>query len=419
MKANHIAPASILIGSLALLSGCEGEQQAQYVPQAPQVSVAQVISERITEWDEFTGRLEAPESVSLRPRISGYVDSIHFKEGSLVAAGDVLFQIDAKPFKAEVNRLTAELADAKSRLKLAQSSYKRANELSSNKAISEELFDSRSAELEQAKARLRSVSAALDVAKLNLGYTKVKAPISGRVSSALITKGNLVTAGDTLLTTVVSVDKVYAYFDADEQTYLKYMKLAKEGSRPSSRDVKNPVYLALANDEGYPHEGYVDFVDNQINPSTGTIRGRAVFDNAEGNFIPGMFARLKLVGSASYQGILIDDKAINTDLKNKYVLVIDAENNAQYRPVIMGEKLNGLRIIKSGLAAGDKIVVNGLQRVRPGAPTVPSEVPMAEQAILDKLQAQQQRIDNTTQRLTFVDSLIEGQEENANEVVGG
>jgi len=326
----------------------------------------------------------------------------------------VLFQIDAKPFKAEVNRLTAELADAKSRLKLAQSSYKRANELSSNKAISEELFDSRSAELEQAKARLRSVSAALDVAKLNLGYTKVKAPISGRVSSALITKGNLVSAGDTLLTTVVSVDKVYAYFDADEQTYLKYMKLAKEGSRPSSRDVINPVYLALANDEGYPHEGYVDFVDNQINPSTGTIRGRAVFDNAEGNFIPGMFARLKLVGSASYQGILIDDKAINTDLKNKYVLVIDQENNAQYRPVVMGEKLNGLRIIKSGLAAGDKIVVNGLQRVRPGAPTVPSEVPMAEQVILDKLQAQQQRIDNTTQRLTFNE-----QTENANEVVGG
>ena len=410
----QLVTSAILISMIGLMTGCDSQPQAQQGPQAPAVSVANVISERITEWDEFTGRLEAPQSVSLRPRISGYVESIQFKEGSLVKAGDVLFQIDDAAYKAEVKRLTATLADVNSQLKLAKSTFKRANELSSNKAISQEVFDSRSAELEQARARLRSTSAALEVAKLNLGYTKVKAPITGRVSRALITKGNLVKEADTILTTLVSVEKVYAYFDADEQTYLKYMKLAKEGKRPSSRDVKNPVYLALANDQGYPHEGYIDFVDNQINPATGTIRGRAVFDNAKGDFIPGMFARLKLVGSASYDGILVDDKAINTDLKNKYVLVIDAENKAQYRGVQLGEKLNGLRIVKSGLKAGEQIIVNGLQRVRPGSPTQPSIVPMAEDAVLDRLQAMQSRIDNTTSRLSFADV-----KKAANTVVGG
>jgi multidrug efflux system membrane fusion protein len=411
----QLLTSAILISLLSLLVACDSQPQSQYTPQAPAVSVANVISERITEWDQFTGRLEAPQSVSLRPRISGYIESIQFKEGSLVNAGDVLFKIDDAIFKAEVKRLTATLADVSSQLKLAKSSYTRANELSSNKAISQELFDSRSAELEQAHARLRSTSAALEVAKLNLSYTQVKAPISGRVSRALMTKGNLVKAADTLLTTLVSVGKVYAYFDADEQTYLKYMKLAKEGTRPSSRDVKNPVYLALANDQGYPHEGYMDFVDNQINPATGTIRGRAVFDNIDGNFIPGMFARLKLVGSASYDGILIDDKAINTDLKNKYVLLMNAENKATYRAVTLGEKLNGLRIIKSGLTAGDQIIVNGLQRVQSGGLTQPTLVPMAKEAVLDGLHAMQLRIDNTQSRLSFADAKVTA----AEKVVGG
>lgn len=413
MRLRHIFTTSLLLSSLGLLSACSDENQVQHAPQAPSVSVAKVINQRITEWDEFTGRLEAPESVSLRPRVSGFIESITFVEGSLVKEGDVLFNIDARPFNAEVKRLTAELSDVKSRLKLAHSSYNRANELSTKNAISIETFDSRSAELEQAKARLRSVSAALEVAKLNLGYTKITAPISGRVSRALITKGNLVAAGNTLLTTIVSVDKVYAYFDADEKTFLKYMKLAKEGTRPSSRDVRNPVYMSLANDTGYPHEGYIDFIDNQVNPTTGTIRGRAVFDNNKGNFIPGLFARIKLIGSAPYEGILIDDKAINTDLKNKFVLVLDKDNKVQYRAIEMGEKLNGLRIVKSGLSADESIVVKGLQRVHPGSPANPTIIPMADQATLDRLQAQQSRVDNTTTRLTVATT------KTANEVVGG
>lgn len=400
MQLNQTFKVGLLMGSLSLLSAC-GEPSAQPPQQmAPAVSVAAVIHQRITEWDEFTGRLEAPESVSLRPRISGYIDSIGFKEGAIVKAGQPLFYIDDRSYKAEVRRLEAELADVNSQLKLAKSTFVRANELTENNAISVELFDSRAADLEQAKARLRSTSAALEIAKLNLSYTKVTAPITGRISRAQITAGNLVSAGQTELTTIVSVNQVYAYFDADEQTYLKYIKLAREGTRPSSREVKNPVYMGLANESGFPHEGYIDFIDNQVNPATGTIRGRAVFENPEGNFIPGLFTRIKLVGSASYDGILIDDKAIATDLGNKYVMVLDADNKVQYRAITLGEKLNGLRIVKSGLNAGDSIVVNGLQRVRPGAQVVPEVVPMAKTDALQQLQAQQLRVDNSLQRLS-------------------
>ncbi len=414
MQLNQTFKVGLLMGSLSLLSAC-GEPSAQQVPQqmAPAVSVAAVVHQRITEWDEFTGRLEAPESVSLRPRISGYIDSIGFKEGAIVKAGQPLFYIDDRSYKAEVRRLEAELADVNSQLKLAKSTFVRANELTENNAISVELFDSRAADLEQAKARLRSTSAALEIAKLNLSYTKVTAPITGRVSRAQITAGNLVSAGQTELTTIVSVNQVYAYFDADEQTYLKYIKLAQEGTRPSSRDVKNPVYMGLANESGFPHEGYIDFIDNQVNPATGTIRGRAVFENPEGNFIPGLFTRIKLVGSASYDGILIDDKAIATDLSNKYVLVLDAENKVQYRAIILGEKLNGLRIVKSGLTAADSIVVNGLQRVRPGAQVAPEVVPMAQADELKNLQAQQLRIDDSLKVLNTATLVSEAS------VVGG
>ena len=418
MKLSRLLTTSLLAGSLGLLAACDGQTpqaQAQAAPPAPPVSVAKVIHQKITEWDEFTGRLEAPESVSLRPRISGYIESVSYKEGALVKEGDVLFTIDNAPFNAEVKRLTAELSDVQSQLKLAQSSYNRAEGLNSSNAISKEDLDSRSAELDQAKARLRSVAAALDVAKLNLGYTKVTAPISGRVSNALETKGNYVTAGDSLLTTIVSVERVYAYFDADEQTYLKYLKLEKDGSRPSARDNQNPVYMGLANDADYPHEGYVDFIDNQINPATGTIRGRAVFENLDGQFMPGMFARLKLIGSAPYEGILISDKAISTDLKTKFVLVIDEQNTAQYRPIVLGEKLNGLRIVKSGLTPEDRIVVNGLQRVRPGSPVAPTEVPMADESTLQALQAQQSRVDLATERTSLVDAKSNA----SNNVVGG
>lgn len=384
----------ILLGSLSLLVACGSEHltDQQQMP-APQVSVAKVISERITEWDEFTGRLEAPQTVELRPRVSGYIDLVAFEEGALVKAGEPLFLIDNKPFKAEVRRLQAELEQAQSQLTLAETEYQRAQKLSGQAAISQETLDTRRAQLQQAEAHIRSVSAALEIARLNRGYTRVTAPISGRVSRAMITQGNYVSAGQSLLTTIVSTHKIYAYFDADEQTYLNYLKLAKEGSRPGLRDATSPVYIGLANDAEYPHAGLLDFMDNQVNPATGTIRARAVLNNQDGRLLPGLFARIKMIGSASYNGILIDDRAIGTDLNNKFVLVLDESNTVQYRAVELGEKLAGLRIVKSGLSATDQIVVNGLQRVRPGTPVKPEFVNMTSEETLHKLQAMQQKLD--------------------------
>ncbi|GAA3918087.1 efflux RND transporter periplasmic adaptor subunit [Litoribacillus peritrichatus] len=406
----------LLFSSVGFLAACAEEtaQTAPQPPQAPVVSVAPVIYERLTEWDEFTGRLESPESVELRPRVSGYIESVAFKEGSIVQAGKPLFYIDSKPFEAEIKRLEADMIGAQSQLKLAEINYNRARTLTSKNTLSKETRDNRFSEMEQAKANVQSLSAALDLAKLNLSYTQVVAPITGRVSRAEITTGNYVTAGQSVLTSIVSINPIYAYFDADEQTYLKYVKLAKQGTRPSSRDVKNPVYMALANEQGYSHEGYIDFVDNQVNPATGTIRGRAVFNNHEGTFIPGLFARIKLVGSATYAGILVDDKAIGTDLNRKFVLVLDEKNNVQYREVTLGEKLNGLRIIKSGLTSDDRIVVKGLQRVRPGSAVSPEFVSMADSKTISELHALQQRVDsNMSTTFTEQQAYLPSEEVNA------
>lgn len=399
METPLIVKSVLFVSLITVLTACgsaESEQQPAAMP-APQVSVATVVNERLTEWDEFTGRIQAPQTVELRPRVSGYVDIVAFKEGSIVNAGDTLFLIDNRQFKAEVKGLKADLLYAQSQLDLAQREHKRAIELSAKQAISAELLDNRMASVQQAKAKVKSVGAALDLAKLNLGYTRVEAPITGRVSNALITQGNYVTAGQSILTSIVSTQKVYAYFDADEQTYLKYSKLAQQGERPNSRDACSPVVMALANDSEFTYSGELDFLDNRVNATTGTIRGRAVFDNQDGSLIPGLFTRLKLVGSASYNGILIDDKAIGTDLNNKFVLVLDEHNTLQYRAVELGEKLHGLRIIKSGLSAGEKIVVNGLQRVRPGAEVTPQNVDMVAQHIIQQIHTEQQRIDAAQQ----------------------
>lgn len=393
MKVKQSLTGVLLASSLVLLAACGNTESETFTPQAPSVSVATVINEKLTEWDEFTGRIQAPETVELRPRISGYIDFIAFEEGAMVEEGEPLFFIDNRSFKAEVKRLKAELMQAKSQYDLAKREFERANSLAKTNAVSQELVDTRFATQQQSKARVSSVSAALELAKLNLSYTRVTAPISGRVSNAMITKGNFVTAGQSVLTTLVSTKEVFAYFDADEQTYLKYSALARDGSRPSSRNTRNPVRMGLASDQGFPRPGVIDFVDNTVNVNTGTIRGRAVFDNQDGTLIPGLFARIRLLGSASYQGILIDDKAIGTDLNNKFVLVLDSNNNVQYRAVTLGEKLSGLRIIKSGLSANERIVINGLQRVRPGSAVNPQFVDMTDEKTLIGLQAQQREID--------------------------
>ncbi|ARU56444.1 RND superfamily HAE1 family efflux transporter inner membrane pump subunit [Oleiphilus messinensis] len=381
-------------------SAPSNETPAQSQPQLPIVSVAPVLFETITEWDQFTGRLEAPETVVLRPRVSGYIEQVAFTEGSLVQKGDLLFAIDEKPYKAEVSRLTAELKAAFSRLSLAKNDLKRAESLRKQNAISEEQLDNRAAERDQAAANVEATHAALQSAELNLSYARVTAPISGRISNAQITEGNYVTAGVTELTRLVSVDEVYAYFDADEQSYLKYQTLYQGDSMGDLGEYKSPAFLQLANEQDYSHLGALDFIDNQVNPQTGTIRVRATFSNAEHRFTPGLFARIKLAAQAPYNAVLVTDRAIGTDLNNKYVLVLSEENHVEYRGIELGPKVNDMRIIRSGLEAGDIIVVNGLQRVRPGVQVQPETVAMFSPDDLATLRDEQQLVENSMQRLS-------------------
>jgi len=394
-----------LLGGIAalVLAACSNPEAAEETaaPAPPQVSVAQVVHERITEWDEFTGRLQAPQTVQLIPRVSGYIEEVHFNEGALVDKGDLLVQIDPKPFATEVARLKAELQSAQSAAVQAEKEYRRAEKLSSQRAISAELLDSRLARKQQTAATVASVEAALERAELDLSYTRITAPISGRVSYAQVTAGNFVSAGQSQITSLVSTEKMYAYFDVDEQSYLKYARLAETGKRADIRDsTSNPVYMALANDSNYQHVGRVDFVDNRIDAQTGTIRVRASFPNDDNDLLPGLFARIRLVGSDSYEGILIDEKAVGTDLNNKFVLVVNSNNELEYRAIELGEKVNGLRIVTEGLTPKDKIVVNGLQRVRANMKVDPQLVPMASSEQLVRLRKVQQLLDEANNELT-------------------
>ena len=375
--------------AVLVMSACgKAPEQAAAMP-ASKVSVAKVLEQPVNEWDEFTGRLEAPETVQIRPRVSGQIDQVAFTEGALVKKGDLLFQIDPRPFQAEVRRLEAQLQQTRAAASRSDNEAQRGERLRQSNAISAELADSRTTAAQEARAAVAGIQAQLDLARLNLSFTRVTSPISGRVSRAAITAGNLVTADVTELTSVVSTDKVYAYFDADERVYLKYTELARQGRRGAT----TPVYLGLSNEDGNPHLGQMNFVDNQVNPATGTIRGRAVFDNSDGRFTPGLYARLKLVGSGTYSAVLITDEAVGTDLGKKFVLVMDGDNKSAYRAVELGPKIEGLRIVRSGLTKDDTIIVKGLQRVRPGSPVAPETIPMASQATLAALAQQRQALE--------------------------
>lgn len=342
-------------------------------PQAVPVSVAAAIERPVTEYDEFSGRLEAIDQVAVRPRVAGYIESIHFTPGAMVKRGDTLFVIDPKPFEAEVARADAALAAARAKLALTGSELARAQRLLEERAIAQREFEERQNAQREAQAALQSTQAALDLTRLNLGYTRITAPISGRVSRAEVTAGNLVAAGASgpALTSIVSTARLYATFEADEQTFLKLA--AAGGARGAGR---LPVYMGLAHEQGHPRQGVLEFVDNRLDPQSGTIRVRAVFDNADGVLTPGLFARVKIGGGAEKPAVLINDRAVGTDQNKKFVFVVDGENKVAWREVRLGPVIDGLRIVREGLAAGDVIVVNGLQRVRPGAVVAPTTVPM-------------------------------------------
>ena len=342
----------------------------------PKVTVSQPIVREVIEWDEYTGRLESTESVEVRARVNGYLQSVHFRDGQVVKKGDLLFIIDPRPYQAEVDRVTAELQLAQARLELAKSDYARAQKLLQFRAISEEEADTRAATERQAQQSVEAARANVKAAKLNLEFTRVTAPITGRISRKLVTEGNLINGGTaeaTLLTTIVSMDPIYVYFEADERSYLKYARLSQIGKGPGSREARNRVYLALADEKGFPRRGYVDFVDNRLDSKTGTMTGRAVFSNADLSLTPGLFGRVRLQGSSRYEAVLIPDEAIGSDQAQKFVLLLNGDNTVEHRAVQLGPVIHGFRVIREGLKADDWLVVSGMQRARPGLKVAPEK----------------------------------------------
>ncbi len=354
------------------LTGCHRAKPGAGVPPPPMVTAKQPVTRDVVEWDEYPGRLEPVDMVEVRARVNGYLESIHFKDGALVNKGDLLFVIDPRPYQAEVAKEEAALNQAQTRLEWAVNEVGRAERMVKARAISEEEADSRNKSRREAEAGVQSARAALDVAKLNLEYTRVTAPVTGRIGRKLITEGNLVNSGQgqsTLLTTIVSVDPIYCYFDADERSVLKYQQLHREGKGLNLRNGQVECELELANETGFPHKGVLDFVDNRVNSATGTLRVRGVFANPAPDFVlqPGFFARVRVPGSSKYSALLIPDQAIGSDQGQKFVYTVTEENAVEYKLVQLGPLFDGLRVVRNGLAPGDWVVVNGLMSVRPGA----------------------------------------------------
>ena len=365
-----------------VLAAC-GRDAAPPAPPAPEVTVAEVRAEELAEWDEYQGEFEAVDEVEVRPRVSGYLVRVGFTEGKEVRKGDVLFEIDPDPYQATLDQRQADLTRARARLELTQRDAKRGEALVAAQAISQEEMDTRLTLVSEARAAVSSAEAAVRSARLDLGFTKVRAPVNGRTGRAEVTEGNLVTAGptgSTLLTTVVSLDPIYVYFEGDESAYLRYNQLDRAGERPSSRIAANPVQIGLANEQGYPHKGRMDFVDNRLDQATGTIRARAVVSNKQRLFTPGMFARVRLIGSGIRRVNTIPEVAVSTDQDRKFVFVV-AGDSVAYRPVTLGRQIDGQRrVIRSGLEPGEKVVVNGFARIRPGVKVNATEAPPPESA---------------------------------------
>lgn len=355
---------SLLLFAAQALVGCDGKPAASSVPPPPSVAVASPLQKVINEWDEFTGRFTAVETVEVRARVSGFIDSIHFKEGQIVKQGDLLFVIDPRPYRIAVEQAKADVDRAKAKLDIARLDVQRAAPLVRSQAVTEREFDTRRSTERDAAAQVASFEAALKQSELNLEWTEVRAPISGRISDKRVDTGNLI-SGATLLTVVVSIDPIHFVFDGSEADFLHYLRLAAAGTRPSSRDVQNPVSVRLADETEYRHQGRMNFVDNTVNPKTGTIRGRAVFDNKDGLLTPGFFGRLRLFGG-QHEALLVPDNAVVSDQSRKIIFTVAEDGTVGTKLVELGPMVDGLRVIRSGLAPTDRIVIDGVQRARPG-----------------------------------------------------
>lgn len=355
--------ATALLGLLPWLTACSGPAGAQGGPPGPApVSVAPAVQRELTDSEEFSGRLEAAEFVELRPRVGGIVEKVHFNDGAMVARGQLLFSIDPRPFAAEVARLESQLASARARAELASTELARAQKLLDSKAVSRQEVDQLASGSRTSVAEIQAAEAALRVARLNLEFTSVRAPIAGRASRASVTAGNLVNE-QVVLTSIAGVSRVHAYFDGSEQTFLRVR--AAGNAAPG-------VSMGLANEQGYPHAGKVDFVDNRLNAQTGAIRMRASFDNTRGQFVPGLAVRLVMSTSAPYSAVMVPERAIGTDQNKKFVVVVGANGQPQFRDVQLGALQDGMRVVLGGrLKAGENVVVDGLQRIIPGVPVAP------------------------------------------------
>jgi multidrug efflux system membrane fusion protein len=387
-----LAIASAVLGFHSFEAEANNARSAA-APQAVPVSVATVAASEINTWDEFSGRLEAVERVDVRSRVAGAVESVHFREGALVKQGELLITIDPAPYAAEVDRAEAQVTAAQARVAFTRSEQERARRLWAEQAIAQRELDERVNAGREAEATLRAAQAQLQSARLNLGYTQVRAPVAGRVGKLEVTVGNLVAAGPgaPVLTTLVSVSPIYASFDADEQVVMRALKDLPGGASARGRIEGIPVQMGTSAVEGTPYEGRLQLIDNQVDARSGTVRVRAAFDNADGSLIPGQFARIRMGQVHSETALLVNERAVGTDQSKKYVMVVGADNKAEYREITLGAPANGLRVVTRGLQPGERIVVNGLQHIRPGALVAPQAVAMDAKA---ELAPQAQRVAN-------------------------
>jgi RND family efflux transporter MFP subunit len=374
MRLLHCLSRYALSGLLLLMTACAQQQPTAAPPPPPKVTVSQPISREVVEWEEYTGRLEAVESVEVRARVNGYLQSIHFKNGATVKQGDLLFVIDPRPYQAELERAKAEFALANARLERTSKDLARAQMLVRSRAVSEEEVDTRVSDQRQAQESVQAARAMVNAAQLNVEFTQIRAPISGRISRNLVSVGNLINGGttqSTLLTTIVSLDPIYCYFEADERSYLRGIRQSRNGDRANGRGSKQPVYAALADEEGFPHQGSIDFVDNRLDQNTGTITVRAVLPNSDLLLAPGLFARVRLPAGDKYKALMLPPEALGSDLSQQFVFVVDDQNLAQYRRVTPGPIIDGWRVIRDGLRPDDWVIVKGVQRAKTGAKVDP------------------------------------------------